>query len=152
MLSSTIPACSEAKLTVLVLVLLVVAEVPPGKYVSQGLVRLCPQGFYRANYAAFDAAIAQICVSCSSGITTTGAGAKSAAECSRVVPGHGVNSISEVSGSQLLPVLPMNETSGLPAASLCELGYYSVGGFCAACPSGTVTRVRGAKSIEECGE
>lgn len=46
------------------------AEVPPGRYMSQGLVRWCPQGFYRENYTNFDAAVSQICLACKPGITT----------------------------------------------------------------------------------
>jgi hypothetical protein len=119
---------------------------------SQGLVRICPQGFYRPNYADFDAEVAQKCVACNPGITTSGAGAKSAGECNRVLAGYGVESIPPVSAAEGIPALPVNDTTGLPAASVCELGFYSAGGYCVACPSGTVTKTRGAKAIEECGE
>ena len=129
------------------------AEVPPGKYVSQGLVRTCPQGFYRENYESYDAAVAQKCVACNRGITTAGAGAKLASECNKVVAGYGIQNLPAINGSvQGIPVLQQNATNGLPNATVCDLGYYSTGGFCAQCPSGTVTRVLGAKSIEECGE
>lgn len=146
------PANSPYLLPPLSLLLPDPAEVPPGKYMSQGLVRQCPQGFYRANYEFYDAAVAQICVACNPGITTNGAGAKSAGECNKVLPGYGIDSISGTSGANALPTLPVNDTTGLPAATVCELGYYSQGGYCLACPEGTVTRVRGAKSVEECGE
>ena len=34
---------------------------PPGKFMSQGLVRLCPQGFFRENYVDFDAGVGSLC-------------------------------------------------------------------------------------------
>ena len=37
---------------------------------SQGLVRWCPQGFYRENYTSYDAPAGQICLACKPGITT----------------------------------------------------------------------------------
>lgn len=130
------------------------AEVPPGRYMSQGLVRICPQGFFRANYEAFDAAVAQKCLPCNPGITTDGPGAKSAAECRRVLPGYGIINIPALNSTADIPALPStdNSTTGLPNATLCALAKYSAGGYCAACPSGTVTRVEGAQSVEECGE
>ena len=127
------------------------AEVPPGRYVSQGLVRVCPQGFYRESYVDFDAAVAQKCVACNPGITTAGAGAKLAAECNVVLPGYGIDNILNVTSPSNIPALPQN-SSGLPTASVCAIGFYSAGGYCAQCPAGTVTRVEGAKAIEECGE
>ena len=125
--------------------------IPPGKYVSQGLVRICPQGFYRENYVQFDAAVGTICLPCNPGVTTNGAGAKLAAECNKVLPGYGIDEVFNVTGPQSIPVLPQN-ASGLPAATVCDIGFYSAGGYCAECPAGTVTRVKGAKSIEECSE
>jgi hypothetical protein len=128
-------------------------EVPPGRYVSQGLVRICPQGFYREKYLAFNDPAAQVCLACNPGITTAGAGAKSPAECNRVLPGHGISNVFNVSNNpQNIPALPQNETTGLPAATVCPLAFYSANGYCAQCPSGTVTLVLGAKSVEECGE
>lgn len=132
--------------------LLLCAEVPPGRFVSQGLVRICPQGFYRENYLSFNDPMAQVCVACNVGITTEGAGAKSSKECNRVLPGYGISNVFNVSNNpQNIPALPQNET-GLPNATVCPLAFYSANGYCAQCPTGTVTRVMGAKSVEECGE
>jgi hypothetical protein len=120
---------------------------------SQGLVRWCPQGFYRANYTAFDAAVSQTCLACQPGITTEGAGARLATDCSRVMPGYGVSTLNATASSPgQLPTLPMDANTGLPQANLCAIGTYSLGGFCVTCPSGTVTRQMGAIAVEECGE
>lgn len=128
-----------------------IAEVPPGRYVSQGLVRWCPQGFYRADYVAFDALVAQQCLACEPGITTAGAGARSAAECNRVLPGHGISTLTNISSALQIPALPASD-SGLPAATVCPIGYYSGGGYCVECPSQVVTTNPGANAVEECGE
>jgi hypothetical protein len=129
------------------------AEIPPGKYVSQGLVRICPQGFYRENWVDFDAAVGTLCLPCRPGITTDGAGAGLASLCNRVLPGYGLSQIDEVASPEAVPALPSsNTTGGLPEATVCDIGSYSIGGYCAACPDYTVTRVKGAKSIEECSE
>ena len=119
---------------------------------SQGLVRICPQGFYRENYVDFDAAVGTLCLPCRPGITTAGAGKGLASDCSVVLPGYGIATVSNVTSAADIPALPQNSTDGLPAASLCDIGFYSLNGYCAACPSGTVTTVKGAKSVEECGE
>jgi len=119
---------------------------------SQGLVRMCPQGFYRENYLAVDAPLAQICVACNPGITTNGAGAGLASLCDRVLPGYGVAPVYNVTGPQSIPALPQNATGGLPNATLCGVGFYSSGGYCAQCPGGSVTTRLGAQSIEECSK
>lgn len=130
------------------------AVVPPGRYMSQGLVRICPQGFYRETYREFTDPLAQVCVACNPGITTNGAGATSPANCSRVLPGYGIGNVQNVTATDQsnIPGLTVNETTGLPTASVCGLGYYSAGGYCAACPQGTVTRANGSQTIEACGE
>lgn len=129
------------------------AEIPPGRYSSQGLIRACPQGFYRERYVDFDAPAGTICLPCNPGITTEGAGAGFEYLCNKVIPGHGIGSVYNVTGgSASVPALPVSDTSGLPNATLCEMGFYSLGGWCVQCPSGTVTREMGAKSVEECGE
>lgn len=125
-------------------------EVPPGKYMSQGLIRSCPQGFYRERYLDFDHPNATICVACNPGITTAGAEAKLAAECNIVISGFGIMNLLNVTGPQSLPTLPQNGTNGLPTASVCGLGFYSGGGYCLECPAGTVTMSFGATSVEEC--
>lgn len=127
------------------------AEVPPGRFVSQGLVRWCAQGFYRESYVNYEAAVAQICLACQPGITTPGAGAKLAADCNRVLPGHGIQTLTNVTGPQDIPALPVSG-GGLPTAGVCSIGFYSSGGFCVQCPAGSITRNLGAKAIEECGE
>lgn len=128
------------------------SEIPPGRYSSQGLIRTCPQGFYREHYVNFDAAEGTLCLPCNPGITTEAAGAGFEYLCNRVVPGHGIDSIFNVSGSASVPALPVSNTSGLPNATLCGIGFYSLGGWCAQCPSGTATRATGATTVEECGE
>jgi hypothetical protein len=129
------------------------AVLPPGKFMSQGLVRLCPQGFYREHYVPFDAANGTVCTPCRPGITTEGAGAGSPTLCSRVIPGHGIAAVNNVTGPQNIPALPSNLNSGgLPQAYVCDFGYYSLSGYCAQCPSATATRARGAETIEECSE
>jgi len=127
-----------------------VCKIPPGKYVSQGLVRICPQGFYRENWVDFDAAIGTLCLPCKPGITTNGAGAGLASLCNVVLPGYGISEVTNVTGPSSIPALPSSEPNGLPNATICDIGFYSMGGYCAQCPAGTVTRVKGAKSIEEC--
>jgi hypothetical protein len=126
-------------------------EIPPGKYVSQGLVRICPQGFYRENYVDFDAAVGTLCLPCRPGITTEGAGAGHPSLCNKVLPGYGVNTVENVTSAADIPALTV-PADGLPTATACDIGYYSLGGYCAACPQATVTTVKGAKSVEECGE
>ena len=120
---------------------------------SQGLVRSCPQGFYRENYVPFDAAVGTLCLPCRPGITTAGAGAGFASLCNRVVPGHGIAAINNVTGPLSIPVMPTDlSNGGLPEAPVCDIGYYSLMGYCAECPGSTVTRAKGAESIEECSE
>jgi hypothetical protein len=118
---------------------------------SQGLVRICPQGFYRENWVDFDAANGTLCQPCRPGITTDGAGAGLASLCNRVLPGYGIDTITNVTGPSSIPALPQR-ADGLPNATVCDIGFYSLNGYCAECPSGTVTTVKGAKAIEECGE
>jgi hypothetical protein len=82
-----------------------------------------------------------------------GAGARLAAECNLVLAGHGIQALTlaQVPNPSALPALPV-DASGLPAAAVCGIGYYSAGGYCVQCPSGAVTLSLGAKSIEECGK
>lgn len=127
------------------------AGVPPGRYLSQGLVRWCPQGFYRENYVPFDSDVAQICLACKPGVTTPGAGAKLASDCSVVLPGYGIQSLTNVSTPADIPALPYS-SSGLPEAHVCGIGYYSAGGYCVLCPWGAVTANYGSKAIEQCSE
>jgi hypothetical protein len=122
---------------------------------SQGLVRVCPQGFWRSTYEDFDAAPAQVCTACKPGITTAGAGSTSAANCSIVVAGYGINNITTYNTPSTIPAstLPVvDPDTGLSAATLCGLGYYALNGNCVVCPYNTVTTAQGAKSIEECGK
>jgi hypothetical protein len=121
---------------------------------SQGLVRVCPQGFFRENYVDFDAAIGTVCKACNPGVTTAGAGSGLRTDCNVVLPGYGIAEVNNATSAADVPALPSSNStdSGLPPASLCELGFYSLGGYCARCPSLTVTTAKGAKSIEECGE
>jgi hypothetical protein len=120
---------------------------------SQGLVRICPQGFYRENWVDFDAAVGTLCLPCARGITTQGAGKGLRSDCNVVIPGYGVQTFNNVTNLADIPTPTPNEGGGgLPDATMCDIGYYSLKGQCVACPSGTVTTVRGAKSIEECGE
>lgn len=128
------------------------SEIPPGRYSSQGLIRTCPQGFYRERYVNFDAPEGTLCLPCNPGITTEAAGAGFEYLCNRVVPGHGLDRVFNLSGSASVPALPLSNTSGLPNATLCGIGFYSLGGWCAQCPSGTATRAMGATTVEECGE
>lgn len=130
------------------------AVLPPGKFMSQGLVRLCPQGFYRETWVTFDSPNGTLCKPCRPGITTEGAGSGPASMCNVVIPGFGIAAIKNVTGPGSIPALPTNTTSdgGLPAATMCDYGYYSLGGYCAECPSATITRSRGAKSVEECSK
>jgi len=128
-----------------------VTEVPPGRYISQGLVRWCPQGFYRENYTNFDAAVSQICLPCQPGITTEGSGAQLASDCNRVLPGYGIQTLTNISSPSQVPTLP-SSSNGLPAATMCDIGYYSLGGYCVQCEGGALTRNQGAKVAEECGE
>jgi hypothetical protein len=118
---------------------------------SQGLVRVCPQGFWRSTYEDFDAAAAQVCTACNPGITTPGAGSTAAANCSIVIVGYGINNVTSATAAAGIPALPQN-ASGLPTATLCEVAYYSAAGYCVQCPAGTVTLNRGSKTVEECGE
>ncbi len=80
-----------------------------------------------------------------------GAGSKFASDCSRVLPGYGIQTLDSVSSADQVPALPAG-ASGLPEATLCGIGYYSAGGYCIRCPYGAVTRNLGAKAVEECGE
>jgi hypothetical protein len=121
---------------------------------SQGLVRVCPQGFFREEYVEFDAAVGTVCKPCNPGVTTAGAGAGLRTDCKVVLPGYGILPVENVTSASDIPALPATNTTanGLPTAALCELGYYSLNGYCARCPKQTVTVVKGAKSVEECGE
>lgn len=119
---------------------------------SQGLVRMCPQGFYRETYREFSDATAQKCLACNPGITTQGPGAGLASLCNTVVAGYGIASVYNVSGPQNAPVYPQANATGLPAATICALGFYSYNGNCLQCPAGTVTTRFGAQAVEECGE
>ena len=117
-------------------------------------MRVCPQGFFRENYVEFDAAIGTVCKACNPGVTTAGAGAKLRSECNVVLPGYGIAPVDNATTAAQVPALPSSNSTDnvLPPASLCDLGYFSVGGYCARCPSLTATTAKGAKSIEECGE
>lgn len=120
---------------------------------SHGLVRVCAQGFYREFFLDFDHPNATLCLPCNPGITTDGPGAGSPALCNKVLPGHGISTVDDLSQGAPLPALPPGaEEQGLPPASLCELGFYSTDGFCVRCPSETVTRAKGSTGIEACGE
>lgn len=120
---------------------------------SQGLVRVCPQGFYRENYVSFDAPVGTLCLPCRPGITTAGPGAELASQCNQVVPGHGIAAVKNVTGPQSIPPLPTNVSNGgLPEAPVCDHGYYSLNGYCAECPGQSVTRAKGAESIDYCSE
>jgi hypothetical protein len=59
---------------------------------------------------------------------------------------------SNISSAEQLPALPVNASSGLPPASMCGIGTYSLGGYCVTCPAGAATRQLGATAVEECGE
>jgi hypothetical protein len=122
---------------------------------SQGLVRICPQGFYRADYKVFDDPSAQVCVPCNPGITTANAGAGLPYLCNQVVRGYGISNVTYVDGvitNPALPALAETSTTGYAAATLCGLGFYSSGGNCLQCPKGTATTRLGAQTVEECGE
>jgi hypothetical protein len=70
-----------------------------------------------------------------------------------VLPGYGIATVPPVSSAADVPALSaLTNGTGLPNATLCGLGSYSLGGWCVQCPSGTVTTARGALTIEECGE
>lgn len=121
---------------------------------SQGLVRICPQGFFRADWVNFDDAAGTLCLPCRPGITTNGAGKGLASDCNVVLEGYGVTEVDDFAGTApaVLPEIDTAEDGGYPEATLCNLGFYSKGGQCVACPFNTVTLSKGAKSIEECGE
>lgn len=106
----------------------------------------------REQYVSHDDPVGTRCLPCNPGITTQGAGAGFEYLCNVVIPGYGISSIHNMSGPQDVPALPLSETSGLPNATICAIGFYSLGGYCAACPGGTVTRALGATAVEECGE
>lgn len=128
------------------------SEVPPGKYLSQGLVRICPQGFFRELYLGFDNSNATLCLPCASGITTEGGGAGLQSLCNRVLPGYGIGQVFNVSSPADAPLYPQAGPGGLPTALLCDVGFYALNGFCAQCPRATTTKAKGALSVEECGE
>ena len=116
-------------------------------------MRICPQGFYRENWVDFDAANGTLCLPCKPGVTTAGAGAGLASLCNVVLPGYGISPVVDnVTSAADIPALPSSEPNGLPEATVCDIGYYSLAGRCAQCPAQTVTRVKGAKSVEECSE
>jgi hypothetical protein len=115
------------------------------------LLHCCPShSAHTPRPQTFDAPVAQLCLPCKPGITTAGAGAKLAAECNQVLPGYGISEVRNVTGPQSIPALPQNTTTGLPEASLCRVGFYGSGGFCAECPGRTATRETGAKTVESC--
>jgi hypothetical protein len=119
---------------------------------SQGLVRICPQGFYRENYVDFDAAIGTLCLPCNPGITTDGAGKGLRSDCNVVLPGYGVDTFEDVTDPSTVTPPTTEPGQGMPNATMCDIGFYSLRGQCVSCPSATVATVKGAKSIEECGE
>jgi hypothetical protein len=121
---------------------------------SQGLVRVCPQGFYRTTYEDFDAAAAQVCTACNPGITTPGAGSTLASNCSVILAGYGTSEDTTYNTPSNLPspTQPAVPTGGYPNATICDLGFYSKAGTCVKCPYNTVTVSKGAKNVEECGE
>lgn len=127
------------------------AEVPPGRFMSQGLVRWCPQGFFREGFVNMDAANSTSCRPCNPGITTAGAGSVNASACATVLPGYGLSNIANVNGVASIPALPqVNAATGLPLADICPIGFYSLGGFCAQCPGNTTTLSKGARTVDEC--
>jgi hypothetical protein len=81
-----------------------------------------------------------------------GAGSMFASDCSRVLPGYGIQTLNNVSSVDQVPALPADATGGLPEASLCGIGFYSAGGYCLSCPYNTVTRNLGATSVEQCSK
>jgi hypothetical protein len=89
-------------------------------------------------------------VACS--VLPQGAGSMFASDCIRVLPGHGIQTLNNVSSVDQVPALPADATGGLPEASLCGIGFYSAGGFCLRCPYGAVTRNLGATSVEQCSK
>lgn len=60
-------------------VLLLSAEVPPGNYIDNGVVKPCEKGYYRVGIST--PALATSCVSCGEGITTTSTGSAARTEC-----------------------------------------------------------------------
>jgi hypothetical protein len=103
---------------------------------SQGLVRICPQGFFRQNWVDFDDAVGTLCLPCRPGITTAGAGKGLPSDCNVVLPGYGVGDpVSDYEGPAPadIPDLPAADNQqGLPAGSLCDIGFYSKEGKCVA--------------------
>jgi hypothetical protein len=120
---------------------------------SQGLVRICPQGFYRPDWVNFDDQAGTLCQPCRVGITTNGAGKGLASDCNVVLEGYGVAEVDGFNGTLPadIPAITADE-GGFPNATLCNLGFYSKAGQCIGCPYNTVTLSKGAKSIEECGK
>lgn len=101
----------------------------------------------------YDAPVGTLCLPCNASITTDGGGAGFEYLCNKVIPGYGIGIIYNLTGSDSsIPAQPLSNTSGLPSATLCGFGFYSLGGWCVQCPGSTVTRAMGAKSVEECGE
>jgi hypothetical protein len=121
---------------------------------SQGLVRVCPQGFFRENFVEFDNANGTVCISCNPGITTASANSGNRTDCNIVEPGYGLVTRNETGSAAALPTASgVGSTAvGLPTATQCDIGYYSREGYCWRCPKGTVTLVKGAKAIEECSK
>lgn len=62
-----------------------------------------------------------------------------------------IDKVFNVTSQLDIPMLPQGD-SGLPNATICDIAFYSGGGYCLECPFRTVTQAKGAKSIEECSE
>eukprot|EP00878_Enallax_costatus_P039056 GHUV01044574.1.p1 GENE.GHUV01044574.1~~GHUV01044574.1.p1 ORF type:complete len:745 (+),score=130.50 GHUV01044574.1:1229-3463(+) len=142
------------------------AEVPPGRYLVQNVVRVCPMGTFRTSFSQTNEESAKICFACPPGITTNTTAATNQSACNVVGPGVSINSTQLAAAQDLAAQaatgVSLNGSSAdLTVAfnpNLCDYGTYFGGGVVAAgssdtcqkCPDGSTTQQRGSTSINDC--
>lgn len=142
---------------------LVSAEVPPGRYLVQNVVRECPAGTFRRPYSMVTEESAKICYSCPPGITTSSSAATSEAACNVVGPGVSITG-SQLQAAQTQAASIAGANNDTLAAdfnsTLCDYGFYYGGGVvptssqgtCQMCPEGTTTQQMGSTSMSDCSK
>lgn len=139
------------------------AEVPPGRYLVQNVVRACPSGTFRSAYSMVTEPNVKICFSCPPGITTNGTAATSATDCKVVGPGVSITGADLTNAQAAATAAAATGGDSLSVSfnsSLCGYGTYFSGGLvdststgtCQQCPDGSTTQQMGATSVNDCSK
>ncbi|WIA42909.1 hypothetical protein OEZ86_008823 [Tetradesmus obliquus] len=125
-----------------------VCRVPPGRFWELNVVRECPRGLYREEYARITDRSAIACRSCPEGWQTSAKGATSKNQCTILNAGY------MLEGAALNdPLATLPQDADIVDAVTCPIGYYSTGGSmvsCKQCPFNTTTKATGAISPDDC--